>query len=699
MAASTERSDGRLRALSETMRAFAEATTDYGRLLETVCDHLARLIGDGCSLALLSEDQRSLSVAAVHFRDPALTAAARKVLGGRVLPVNGAGLGARVIATRRGLLLPHVDLPALAREVSPATVEIIEAMGIRSLLSVPLELRDRVLGVLTLMRVGSDVVPFNEDDEAVARTLAEHAALAISNAQLLQSLQRELEERMRAQQEASRFVALIQHSDELIAMADVDGRVLFVNEGGRRLVGLDPTEDVTQLRLTDFHADDGVKPAEMVRQHGRWRGQGRLRHFRTGALIDTQVSWFVVRDAGGFPVCFATVQHDVRETKLLEAQLKQAQKMEAIGTLAGGIAHDFNNILGAIMGNVELAQMALGPNHPIHDELQEISQAGRRATRLIRQILAFSRRRETTKRVVGLGEVIEEVTSLLRCSLSANVELVIAIDASAPNILADATQIHQILLNLCTNAWQALEGAPGRIQVNLDALTTDGRARAAGGIPLPAARYARLVVSDNGAGMPESTIERIFDPFFTTKAPGVGTGLGLSVVHGIVKDHGGTITVTSSPGRGAIFEILFPAHAAEADEPELEAPELPRGHGQHLLFLDDEEALVRLATRLLERLGYRVSGFVRADAALDAMRGAPRKFDLAITDFNMPDLSGLQFAKLVATIRPELPVILASGNLSDDIRDSAVRAGIRCVMQKPSTAAELAHTVHNILYP
>jgi CheY-like chemotaxis protein len=369
--------------------------------------------------------------------------------------------------------------------------------------------------------------------------------------------------------------------------------------------------------------------------------------------------------------------------------------MEAIGTLAGGIAHDFNNILGAILGNVELARMSLGPTHPIVDELQEIAQAGRRATGLIKQILAFSRRRETTRRVVSLAELIQEVTGLLRCTISANVELVISVEPATPNILADPTQIHQILLNLCTNAWQALEGAPGRIEVALGGIDIDRPRSGSGAVPM--GRYARLVVSDNGKGMAAGTIERIFDPFFTTKAPGIGTGLGLSVVHGIVKDHGGSIAVSSAPDRGASFEVLFPEHAAEAEPTVDDARELPRGRGQHLLFLDDEEPLVRLAKRLLERLGYRVTGFIRADEALDAMRDAPRAFDLAITDFNMPGLSGLQVAKLVGMIRPELPVILASGNISDDLRDSAARAGIRCVLQKPCTADDLATTLHRVL--
>ena len=548
------------------------------------------------------------------------------------------------------------------------------------------------------MRIGpsDEIIPFNDADQAIARNLAEHAALALSNAQLLRKLQDELGERVRAQEQASQFVSLIQNSDEFIAMASLDGKVLFINEGGRRMLGLEPEQDLSELSLRDFHTDDGMKRADILRAQGRWRGQGQLRHFRTYELIDTQINSFLVRDASGQPFAFATVQHDMRETKQLEAQLKQAQKMEAIGTLAGGIAHDFNNILSAILGNVELARMAVGPDHPVLDELAEIAQAGRRATGLIKQILAFSRRRETSKRVVRLADVVKEVTGLLRSMISANVDLLISTSESTPLVLADTNQIHQILLNLCTNAWQALEGMPGRIEVILDSVVVDAGASPVGDGAAPG-RYARLLVADNGKGMDDATLERIFDPFFTTKEPGVGTGLGLSVVHGIVKDHNGTISVTSAPGRGATFAILFPEHGGEAEATEPRPRELYRGHGQQLLFLDDEESLVRLGKRLLERIGYHVTGFTSAESALEAVRKDPTRFNLAITDFNMPGISGIQVAKLLRMIRPDLPVILSSGNISDDLRESAVRAGVGRVLNKPCTAQELAETVHRCL--
>ncbi len=696
MGANTERSDGRLLALSETMRAFAEATVDLQRLARIVAERAALLIGDGCALLLLSEDQRELTIAGIHFRAPGESAAAQSCFGGVTLGLDRSFLAMEVVRSRRPIMRAQIDLEALQRECSPEGFTLVRGLGIRSLLSVPLESGDRLLGILALMRTGAGSAGYTEDDQALARNLGEHVALALSNSMLLQKLQAELRERVRAQEQTNRFISLIQSSDEFISMASLDGEILFINEGGRHMLGLDPDQDSRTLRLRDFHTDDGLRRAENLRTNGRFRGQGQLRHMRTGELIDTQVSSFLMRDASGKPLGFATVQHDMRETKRLEAQLKQAQKMEAIGTLAGGIAHDFNNILGAIMGNVELARTALEPGHPVLEELSEIAQAGRRATGLIKQILAFSRRRESTKRVVRLADVIEEVTGMLRSTISANVELELVISTrdGTPNILADATQIHQILVNLCTNAWQALEGKPGRIEIVLDSVVVDVPSAAGGAAP---GRYVRLVVSDDGTGMNDTTLERIFDPFFTTKEPGVGTGLGLSVVHGIVKDHSGFISVSSTPGAGATFAILFPEYAGETEAAEPRTRDLHRGSGEHVLFLDDEEALVRLTKRLLERLGYRVTGFSDAEQALASVRDDPARFDLAITDLNMPGLSGVEVAELLRMIRPDLPVILTSGNISDNLRESAALAGVGHVLHKPSTAEELAEVVHRCL--
>jgi PAS domain S-box-containing protein len=686
--------DRRLHALAESMRAFAEATTDYDRLPGVVAEHLARLIGDGCFLFLLSEDGSALRPAAIHFREAVGAEAVARFVAAGPIRVDGPTLGARVVRTRHGVLVPRVDLDSLG-DLSPAHAAYVADMSIRSLLVLPLEIHGRVLGFVSLARLGAADRSFSANDEAVARNLAEHAALAISNAQLLGARERELQERKRAEDTSARFVSLIQASGEFIAMAGLDGRILFVNEYGRRLLGLDADQDLGGLRLADFHTDDGMKRAPVIRETGRWHGPGQLRHSKTGELIDTQVSSFLVRDADGQPFGYGTVQHDMRETKELEAQLRQAQKMEAIGTLAGGIAHDFNNILGAILGNVELARIELPAEHAAVESLDEIAAAGRRAMALVRQILAFGRRQEVRKRVLRVADVVNEVMALLRSTISSNVELRASIAADTPNVSADPTQIHQVLVNLCTNAWHALERRAGRIEISLAGVSLEGAD--AGGAP--AGRYARLRVSDDGQGMDAPLLERIFDPFFTTKAPGEGTGLGLSVVHGIVKDHGGTIRVESALGRGTTFEILLPAVEAVADAAAGEAPRVLGGRGQRLLYLDDEEPLVRMTQRLLGRLGYRVKGFTRADEAVEALRRDPSAFDVVLTDYNMPGLTGLQVARLVASIRPDLPVILTSGYVSDDLRERAALVGIKHVIYKPNTIEEMCAAIDKLVGP
>jgi len=402
---------------------------------------------------------------------------------------------------------------------------------------------------------------------------------------------------------------------------------------------------------------------------------------------------------------FTVMMRDISERKRaeetksqLEAQLRESQKMEAIGTLAGGIAHDFNNILGAIMGNVALARKGVGADDRALVSLEEINKAGERAKRLVQQILAFSRRQPQEMVDQPLRPLVEEVVKLLRAILPAGVEIATACAAHPLYVRADATQIEQVLLNLCTNAWHAMEGRAGRIEIRLDEVVLD--AAAAGSLPgLQPGRHARLGISDNGKGMDAATQARIFEPFFTTKALGHGTGLGLAVVHGIVKAHLGAITIHSALGEGATFQLYFPAVAAPHAEalPEPAAPDPARGSGQHVLYVDDDEAMVFLVIRMLEGLGYRVSGYGRAEAALAAVRAHPGDFDLAVTDFNMPGLSGLEVAQELARIRADLPVVITSGYITEELSAAARAAGVRHLVYKPNTVDELSGTIQRLL--
>jgi PAS domain S-box-containing protein len=383
----------------------------------------------------------------------------------------------------------------------------------------------------------------------------------------------------------------------------------------------------------------------------------------------------------------------------LEAQLRQSQKMEAMGTLAGGIAHDFNNLLAAIGGNLALVAMDLGKSHPAQENLGEMRRAVHRATELVKRILTFSRPETHEQEPVQLGPVVIEAVHLLRSLIPAGIDLSHEVDPDLPDVLANASQVHQVLVNLVTNAWQAMDGGPGRIDVRLDPTLVD-QAMADSHRDLRPGPYLCLAVEDTGHGMAPATIERIFEPFFTTKAPGKGTGLGLSMVHGIARGHGGTVLVESELRSGSTFRVLFPACADVAtDEPELPAvPQELRGNGEWILYLDDEEPLVKLAVSFLERLGYRVNGYTRVDEALAAFRAQPDAFDLVVTDYNMPAMSGMDVALTVMSLRPSVIVALASGYLRPAEAEHAHGLGIGATIRKPYTLEDLGEVVQRLLH-
>ena len=413
------------------------------------------------------------------------------------------------------------------------------------------------------------------------------------------------------------------------------------------------------------------------------------------------------RDAEGRPLRIIGTHSDVTKRKQaeaarreLEAQLRESQKMEAIGTLAGGVAHDFNNILAAILGNAALAKKDVAAGRPAAAlvSLDEIDKAGGRGRTLVQQILAFSRRQPQDFRVQALRPLVEEALRLLRATLPAGVEIGIALADAPLDVRADATQIGQVLMNLCTNAWHALEGRSGRIEVGLvEVLVDAGRGRQVDGVA--SGRYARIRVSDDGCGMDEATQARIFEPFYTTKSVDQGTGLGLAVVHGIVKAHQGAIMVQSAPGKGTRVDVYLPLAqvSAETALPVREAPAASGGEGKHVLYVDDDEAMVFLVRRMLEDLGYRVSGFLRGEAALAAVQGDAADFDLVVTDFNMPGLSGLQVAEELARLRPGLPVVVTSGYITEELATGARAAGVRKLVYKPNTADELCATIRRLL--
>jgi signal transduction histidine kinase len=382
------------------------------------------------------------------------------------------------------------------------------------------------------------------------------------------------------------------------------------------------------------------------------------------------------------------------ERAKLERQLRQAQKMEAIGTLAGGIAHDFNNILSGIMGFADLALQDAQDPAATKQHVSEIVKASQRARELVRQILAFSRQQEQSRQPIKLNRALEEALSLLRATIPKSIEIRTDLGGETPTVLVDTTQFHQVVTNLVTNAWQAIGDKPGRIDVILREFVVDEDfARITP--DLRPGRYARLSVADTGAGMATGTLERIFEPFFTTKEPGSGTGLGLAVVHGIVKATDGAVTVYSEPGRGTTFHLYFPAVELESTAAPTVPTNIPRGNGERILFIDDERILTSLGERFLKRLGY--EPVVESDPLAAIQRFITGDFKAVVTDLTMPHMSGLDVGRRLLHINPNLPIILSTGYSATLDVDRVRALGFRDLLIKPYNIEALAHCLRKAM--
>ncbi|OGB13868.1 MAG: hypothetical protein A2W72_05180 [Burkholderiales bacterium RIFCSPLOWO2_12_67_14] len=492
----------------------------------------------------------------------------------------------------------------------------------------------------------------------------------------------------------------------------------FLSRSIKRMFGYEDDELCNLAAELDSrtHPDD----VEQMRADRQAHFEGRAPVYRNEHRVrckDGRWKWVlsrgmvIGRDDDGQPLRMVGTHTDITEHKqaeahqrALETQLRESQKMEAIGTLAGGVAHDFNNLLAAILGNLALAREDVGAHHPAQESLAEISRAAIRARQLVQQILTFSRRQTQEMQRQPLTPLVEEALGLMRSLLPAGFRLVTRLTATALPVLADATQMQQVLMNLCTNAWQAMEGRSGDITVALREVRLDASQALQLG-ELPSGAYACLSVADNGPGMDEETQRRIFEPFFTTKAPGAGTGLGLAVVHGIVKAHRGAIALHSSPGAGARFDVYLPLATgalppeAQGAPPEAAAPAAaPVNPGKHVIYIDDYEAMVFLVGRLLRKQGYRASTFESGEAALEWLRAHPQDaVDLVVTDQNMPGLCGVEVARELRQLRPGLRVAIVSGHVNDRLIADAAEAGVCDVMGKQDSMDALGDAIRAFL--
>jgi PAS domain S-box-containing protein len=509
----------------------------------------------------------------------------------------------------------------------------------------------------------------------------------------------DITERKRADEQLrisqARLVAALEAGGMGTAVLDVAGGRMWFDETALKLWGLTATEvEVSDLDaiLMKVHPEDREAVNSVMR--GFASGViGSGSEFRV-MRPDGSVQWLfskghVERDAEGRPLRLTGVFVDINARKRAEEAMLRTQKLEALGTLAGGIAHDFNNILFAIAGNTDLAMADLPADHPVQQSLLEIKQAGTRATDLVRRILSFSRPQDQKREVLKLEPILQEARRFLRATIPATIDIVFHEGVGVPAVLADSTQVYQAVVNLATNAAHAIGSARGRIDIRLETVRSAPALGVETGPGLPEGRYACLSVSDTGCGMDPILLDRIFDPFFTTKGPGQGTGLGLSVVHGIMKSHRGAVTVESETGRGSTFRLYFPA----ADGVAVPAVETlsPRttGRGERILYLDDEPALVAIAQRSLTRLGYKVTGYTSPLEALAAVVSRPNDFDVVITDLAMPRMSGFDFARKVREARPDLPVLMTSGRVGPEEKAMARDLGVIELIAKPDTLIHL----------
>jgi PAS domain S-box-containing protein len=517
---------------------------------------------------------------------------------------------------------------------------------------------------------------------------------------------RDITEQTRAAEALARsegeYRFLVENANSVILRVDKRGIIIFFNEFAQRFFGYDREEIVgksafgkilpeTDSSGRDLHAmfdDFFVHPDlypynenENVRRNGE----------------SVWISWTnrLIRNEDGSAREMLSVGQDITERKQLEEQLRRAHKMEAIGTLAGGIAHDFNNILAAMIGFAELAADDIPADSRAQHRLKRVYEAGLRARELVRQILAFSRKSEGERKKISITSLVRETHALLRASLPTTIEMPLASATTEDYVLADPAQIQQVIMNLATNGAHAMRDG-GQLAIAVSSVTF------ASGSLLPdpemePGAFVKLTVKDTGTGMTDEVRQRIFEPFFTTKEVGKGTGMGLAVVYGIVKSHGGTVTVKSEVGQGSIFEVYLP----RAQKPEITGEEttistLPTGT-ERILFVDDEELLVEMARHMLESLGYHVTVATNGRKAWKLFLEDPSQFDLIITDQTMPDTTGLILAQKMLRVRKEMPIILCTGYSEMVSADKAKEAGISEFVMKPVVRKELAETIRRVL--
>jgi PAS domain S-box-containing protein len=527
-------------------------------------------------------------------------------------------------------------------------------------------------------------------------------------------LERKVQERTNQLQEVEKqYRSLFEESKDMVFITTLEGKVLDINPAGVELFGFETKEEIMELgSMSDAHSSPGDRASfrEEIEKQGYVKDYEITIKRKDGVPRSCLVTAALVRDNQGNITAYRGIIRDITEQKKMEQQLLHAQKMEAIGTLAGGIAHDFNNILAIIMGQGEFiydevpegAEKIAGPRvNIVRKSAESIINASERGAALVKRILTFSRHGNPSQTPINLSDIVNDSLNLLRSILPASIEITRDIRAGSGLVLADSAQIQQVMMNLGTNAAHAMAELGGTLQVKINEVSLD-KETIESYQDIKPGTYLELTVSDTGHGMTPEVMERIFDPYFTTKKTGQGTGMGLSVTHGIVKGLGGDITVNSEPGKGAVFHVVLPEFGGEMKKKtkiEIKASKnVPLGKGNEtILMVDDEVELVESGIRVLKWMGYQVEGATNPTEALEMIREQPRRFDLIISDFSMPQMNGIQLAEEIKRINPGIPVILLTG-YSSDVPKKQIKPGlINGFITKPISKNQLAVAIRKVL--